>query len=71
MHEKTGHDNKGMSGHGFTFPVGGSVPVIFISMGETDLDTLQARQILPSDFSYGSVACELRTTTNFLANFCK
>jgi hypothetical protein len=32
MHEKTGHDNKGMSGHGFTFPVGGSVPVIFISM---------------------------------------
>jgi hypothetical protein len=33
MHEKTGHDNKGMSGHGFTFPVGGSVPVIFISMG--------------------------------------
>ena len=26
MHEKTGHDNKGMSGHGFTFPVGGSVP---------------------------------------------
>jgi hypothetical protein len=33
MHEKTGHDNKGMSGHGFTFPGGGSVPVIFISMG--------------------------------------
>ena len=32
MHEKTGHDNKGMSGHGFTFPGGGSVPVIFISM---------------------------------------
>jgi hypothetical protein len=41
-----------------------------ISMGETDLDTLQARQILPSDFSYGGVACQLRTTTNFCANFC-
>ena len=37
MHEKTGHDNKGMSGHGFTFPVGGSVPVIFISMVPTNL----------------------------------
>ena len=36
MHEKTGHDNKGMSGHGFTFPVGGSVPVIFISMRSID-----------------------------------
>jgi hypothetical protein len=36
MHEKTGHDNKGMSGHGFTFPVGGSVPVIFISMLNTE-----------------------------------
>jgi hypothetical protein len=35
MHEKTGHDNKGMSGHGFTFPVGGSVPVIFISMAQS------------------------------------
>jgi hypothetical protein len=39
--------------------------------GETDLDTLQARQILPSDFSYGRVAYQLRTTTNFRANFCK
>jgi hypothetical protein len=38
---------------------------------KTDLDTLQARQILPSDFSYGGVACELRTTTHFRANFCK
>ena len=38
---------------------------------ETDLDTLQARQNLPSDFSYGGVACQLRTTTNFHANFRK
>jgi hypothetical protein len=33
--------------------------------------TLQARQILPSVFSYEGVACELRTTTNFLTHFCK
>ncbi len=36
---------------------------------ETDLGHLLTRQNLPSDFSYGDVAYELRTTaTNFHAN---
>jgi hypothetical protein len=34
-----------------------------------DLDTLQVRQILQPNFSYGGVACQLRTTTNFPTNF--
>jgi hypothetical protein len=35
--------------------------------GEMDLGYLQARQNLPSDFSYGGVACELTTTTKIFA----
>ena len=37
--------------------------------GEKDLNTLQARQILPSDFSYGGVACSENNNNKFSRQF--
>ncbi len=50
---------------------GGSVPVIFSSMGETDLGHLQASQNLPSGFSYGVDHRSMRVDNNikFLRQF--